>query len=97
MIARLTRYQVDANRLDESIKAFKESVIPAVKSQKGYRSGYLLIDRATGRCATIAFWDSEKDLTADEQSGQYRKRVDTGKDRFVTPPVTEVYEVIVQD
>ena len=97
MIARLTRYQVDANRLDESIKAFKEKVIPAVKLQKGYRSGYLLADRATGKCVTIAFWESEKDLVADQQSGQYGKRVDTGRDRFVTPPVSEVYEVLVQD
>jgi hypothetical protein len=31
MIARVTRYQVSVDTLDEGIKAFKESVIPAVK------------------------------------------------------------------
>ena len=97
MIARVTRYQVNVDKIDESIKAFKESVIPAVKQQKGYRSGYLLTDRKTGKCITIAFWDSEKDAIADEQSGHYQKRVDTGKDRFISPPVREIYEVVAQD
>jgi heme-degrading monooxygenase HmoA len=97
MIARVTRFQVNVDKLDESIKAFKESVIPAVKLQKGYRSGYLLADHKTGKCISIAFWDSEKDAIADEQSGHYRKRVDIGKNRHTAPPVRELYEVAVQD
>ena len=97
MIARVTRFQVNVDKLDESIKAFKESVIPAVKLQRGYRSGYLLTDRKTGKCISIAFWDSEEDAIADEQSGHYQKRVDTGKSRYTAPPVREGYEVVVQD
>ena len=97
MIARVTRFEVDVDQVEESIRAFKESVIPAVKLQKGYRSGYLLTDRKTGKCISIAFWDSEKDAIADEQSGQYQKRVDIGKDRHIAPPVRELYEVAIQD
>jgi len=97
MIARVTRYQIDVDRIDESIKNFEENVIPAVKLQKGYRNGYLLIDRKTGNSITIAFWDSEENTVADEQSGNYQKRVDTGKGRYKTPPVRELYEVVVQD
>jgi heme-degrading monooxygenase HmoA len=80
-----------------SIKAFNESVIPAGKQQKGYRSGYLLTERKTGKCVTIAFRDSEKDAIAGEQSGHYQKHVDTGKDRFISPPVRKIYEVVAQD
>jgi len=97
MIARVTRFEVNADKVEESIKAFEESVIPAVKMQKGYRSGYLLTDRKTGKCISIAFWDSEKDAIADEQSGQYQKRVDIGKHRHKAPPIRELYEVAVQD
>ncbi len=97
MIARVTRFQVNVDKVDESIKAFKESVIPAVKLQKGYRSGYLLTDRKTGKCISIAFWDSEKDAVADEQSGQYQERVDIGKNQHTAPPIHELYEVAIQD
>jgi heme-degrading monooxygenase HmoA len=97
MIARVTSFQVSLDKLDESIKAFKERVIPAVKLQKGYRSGYLLTDRKTGKLITIAFWDSESDALADEQSGQYQKRVDIGEDRHLAPPVRELFEVTLKD
>ena len=68
-----------------------------MKLQKGYRSGYLLADRKTGKCISIAFWDSEKDAIADEQSGHYQKRVDIGKNRHTAPPIRELYEVVAQD
>ena len=97
MIARVTRFQVNVDKVDESVKTFKKEVIPAVKLQKGYRSGYLLTDRKTGKCISIAFWDSEKDAIADEQSGHYQKRVDIGKNRHTTTQVRELYEVVVQD
>ena len=97
MIARLTRFQVNVDKLDETRKSFEEGVIPAVKLQKGCQSGYLLTDRKTGKCISIAFWDSEEDAIADEQSGHYQERVDTGKHRFTAPPVRELYDVVVQD
>jgi heme-degrading monooxygenase HmoA len=97
MIARITRYQVASDKLDEDIKAFKESVIPAAKLQKGFRSGYLLVDRKTGKCISLAFWDSEGDAISDEKSGKYQRRVDIGKSHFIAPPVRELYEVAIQE
>ena len=97
MIARVTRYQVASGKIDEDIKAFKDGVIPAVKLQKGYLSSYLLTDRKTGKCISLAFWESEEDVIADEKSGQYQRRVDIGKDHFIDPPVRELYEVAIQD
>ena len=97
MIARVTRFQVNVDKLDETRKAFEEGVIPAVKLRKGYQSGYLLTDRKTGKCVSIAFWDSEEDAITDEQSGHYQERVDMGRHLFTVPPVRELYEVVVQD
>ena len=37
MFARLTIVQVKSDKQDETIKIFEENVIPAAKSQKGYR------------------------------------------------------------
>ena len=37
MFARLTIVQVKIDKLDETIKLYEDSVVPASKSQKGYR------------------------------------------------------------
>lgn len=97
MIARVVRFQVAQDKLDKNIQTFRESVVPAAKLQKGYRSGYLLVDRKTGNCISIAFWDREEDAIADEKSGQYQKRVDLGKKYYAATPVRELYELAFQD
>ena len=90
------RFQVNVDKLDEVKKAFKEGVISAVKLQKGYRSGYLLTDRKTGNCISIALWDSEEDAIADEQSGHFQERVNMGKEFFIAPPVRKLYKVALK-
>jgi len=74
VFARLTIVQVKIDKLDETRKIFEENVIPAAKSQKGYRGGYLLTDRKTGKGVSITLWDSEEDAIANEQSGYYQHR-----------------------
>lgn len=96
MFARLTIIQVNIKRMDEAIKLYKESVVPAAKSQKGYRGIYLLTDRKTGKGISIAFWNSEEDAIANEQSGYYKEQVGKFKDLLTAPPVREGYEVSVQ-
>jgi len=96
MFARLTIVQVKSDKLDETIKIYQESVIPAAKLQKGYRRGYLLTDRKTGKGVAITLWDSEEDAIANEQSGYYQEQVGKFKDFFTAPPVREGYEVSLQ-
>jgi len=97
MFARLTIVQVKKEKLDETVKLYEESVVPAAKSQKGYRGTCLLTDRNTGKGVSIAFWDSEEDLIASEDSGYYKEQVSKFKDYFAAPSVREIYEVSVKD
>ena len=97
MIARVARFQVSIDVIDEVIKTFREGVIPAVKLQEGYRNGYLLTDRKTGECVSIAFWNSAEEAIADEESGHYQERVDMGRDLYTALPVREIFEVAAQD
>jgi len=97
MFARLTIVQVKIDKQDETVKIFKEGVIPAAKSQKGYRGAYLLTDSKTGKGISITLWDTEKNAIANEQSGYYQKQVDRFKGFFTAPPVREGYEVSLQD
>ena len=96
MFARLTIVQVKSDKLDETVKLYEESVIPAAKSQKGYRGAYLFTDRKTGKGVSIILWDSEEDAIVDEQSGLYAKQVDRYKEFLTAPPVREGYEVSIQ-
>jgi len=96
MFARLTIVQGKIDKTDETIKLYEESVIPAIKSQKGFRGAYLLTDRKTGKGISIGLWDSEEDAIANEQSGFYQEQLSKFKDFFTAPPVREGYEVSVQ-
>jgi len=97
MFARLTIVQMKMDKLDETIKIYKESIVPAAKSQKGYRGAYLLTDRKTGKGVSISLWNSEDDAIANEQSGYYQEQVSKVKEFFTALPVREGYEVSVQD
>jgi len=97
MFARLTIVQVKMDKLDETVKIFEENVVPVAKSQKGYRGGYLLTDRKTGKGIAMTLWDSEADAIANEQSGYYQEQVSKFKDLWTAPPIREGYEVSLQD
>jgi heme-degrading monooxygenase HmoA len=96
MFARITLVQIKQGRLDEAIQLFAESVVPAAKSQNGFRAMYLLSDRGTGKGIAIGFWESEADALANEQSGYYQEQLGKFRDLFAGPPVREAYEVSVQ-
>ena len=96
MFARLTIVQSMPDKIDEVTKIYEESVVPAAKSQKGFKGVYMLVDRETGKGVSISLWDSEEDAIANEKSGYYQEQVGKFKDFFTAPPVQEGYEVAVQ-
>ena len=55
MFARVITMQLKSDKLDEAAKFYKEIIVPVVKSQKGFNSNYLLIDRETGKAVSVAF------------------------------------------
>ena len=96
MFARFTTVEVNVDKIDELIKLFEDSIVPAAKSQKGYRGAYLFTDRKTGKGYVISLWDSEEDAVANEQSGYYKEQVGKAAEFFIGPPVRESYEVSVK-
>ena len=96
MYARLTFVQVKLDRIDEAIKLYKKSVIPAMKKQKGFTGAYLLVDRQAGKGIAIAFWKSEKLALANEENLYYQEQLVKFLDMFSGPPIKEGYEVSVR-
>ena len=97
MFARLTIVQVKPDDVDKVIKLYRDTVVPAAKSQKGYKGISLLTDRKTGKGISISLWESEQDAIANDKSGYYQQQVGRFKDYFTKPPVQEGYEVSIQE
>jgi len=97
MFARVMMAPMKMDKLDETIKIYKESILPAAKSQIGYRGAYLLTDRKTGKVISISLWASKEEAIANEQSGYLQEQVSKLKELLTAPPVREGYEVSIQD
>ncbi len=97
VFARVTIVKINKDMVDEAIKLFADSVVPAAKSQKGYLGAHLLVDRETGKGVGVTIWETEADAIANEESGYYKEQVAKFKDIFTAPTVREGYEVAVSD
>ena len=72
MYARVSTFRVEPARLAHFAAMVRESLLPAVERQRGYRGGLLLADRATGQVMAVSLWETAADLTAAEPAGAYR-------------------------
>lgn len=97
MFARMTAFQIKIDKIDEGIKLFDESVIPAAKSQNGYSGAYLLIDRKEGKVVSITLWNYEEDAMANEKSLYYQEQLIKFLSLLTEPSyIREGYEVSIQ-
>jgi heme-degrading monooxygenase HmoA len=96
MYARLVIVQVKPDLIDEVIRIYRDSIVPAAKSQKGCKGAFLLVDRNTGKGISEVLWETEADMLAGEASGYLREQIAKVAPTFTAPPTTERYEVSVQ-
>jgi len=94
MVARVTSVRVNPEDIDESVRLFDESVIPAVTHETGFR-GVLLLVREDGHALAIDLCDTIEDVRANEHSGVYQTQVAKFADKIVDHPKREVYRVAV--
>jgi quinol monooxygenase YgiN len=93
MYVRVTTIQLQPGKVDEAIRIYQESVIPAAKQQAGFHSTSLLIDRTANKAIAITSWASEADMKANEASGYYQEQLAKFAPLFAAQPVRETYEV----
>ena len=97
LFARLTIAPIKEGKMDDLMKIYKESIVPAAKAQEGYQGAYLLTNKETNKAISVTVWDSEKDAIANEQSGYYKEQVAKAVPCFSGSPVREGYEISVSD
>ncbi len=96
MFARVNLNQVSVEKVDEAIKIWEESVIPAAKSQEGFCGAYLLTNRETGKGMSLTFWENEGYAVANERSSYYQEQLTKCNNVFIVPPIRVGYEVSVK-
>ena len=97
MYARVLTAWAKPGMTDELIHIIRDSVIPEVKHEVGFKGLLLLNERATGKGISITLWETPVDLKASETSGYLRQQLDKVAPLLSKPPVIGVYEVSIQE
>ena len=95
--ARIVTVHAQAGKVDEVVKIYRDSIVPAITGQKGYQGSRLFIDRASNKGVSVTRWDSKADLEATEASGVYQAQVAKLAGLLAGAPEREAYEIAVED
>lgn len=75
MFARVARYKIPEESLDDAVEGFKEAV-EQLRRIQGNSGGYLLVDRDNSTALTVTFWENRTALEASEvQASRLRSEV----------------------
>jgi hypothetical protein len=94
MVARVTHARVNPDDIDESVRLFDESVVPAAKQEEGFM-GALLLVRSDGHTLAIDLCDTLEHMQQNERNGFYQTQIAKFADKIVEHPRREFYEVRV--
>ncbi len=73
MYVRAITLPVQPNKVENAIGVFKTTIAPMFQQQKGFKGGYLVGDRNTGRTLSVTLWETEAEASALDSSGFYEK------------------------
>src|SRR2546427_954054 len=93
MHARVTKFEGSPAQIEAGIKDINERVIPAAKKLAGFKGGYWLVDRKSGKGFSVTLFESESALRASEDAAAQL--------RSQASPLTKItgverYEVVAQ-
>lgn len=97
MLARVSRFEGSADKLDELIELFTQEVLPSFQAQRGFKGVTFLIDHQNGRALGTTFWESETDLHASEEMAHQQRQKAARAVSSAIEPTREVYQVVVRD
>ena len=93
MFARTGASQMKPGKMDEAIALYRDSVLPTLRSQKGFKGLYWLTQRNTDKYTVITLWETEADMKATETSGLLQEVIAKFGSFVTAPPAIEHYEV----
>jgi heme-degrading monooxygenase HmoA len=74
MLARVARYEVSSDRINDAVAAFGDAA-KEIEELEGFAGGYVLVDHEDGRTMTLTLWDNHAALENSERSaGKLRRQ-----------------------
>ena len=93
MQARVTKFEGSPEQVDAAIKLVKETIAPGAKRLEGFRGGYWLLDRASGKGFSVTLFNSESDLDKSEDAAAQLRAKASSVARITA---VERYEVVAE-
>jgi len=81
---------------DEGRRFIEERVIPSLREQRGFISGYWLYNRATSRLEAVTLWESEEAIRASDELAR-RIRDEANREIDARFEAVEEFEVIAHE
>jgi heme-degrading monooxygenase HmoA len=64
MFARMITLQFQPGKAEQGFDVLRNSVVPTMNEQLGFKGLVLLRDASTGDAAALTFWEAEADMAA---------------------------------
>lgn len=93
MYARMTTFNINLKSMDDAIKIYKESIIPAAQKQPGFKNAFFLTNRNAGKFVSITIWENTDLAIANQKSGYFQAQLDKFQDFLVDQPEVEAFQV----
>jgi quinol monooxygenase YgiN len=95
MYSRVITAQVLPDKLEEAIRVWRDTVVPANIKKTGWVSARMIVNRQTNKAMVIAIWESEDAL---QESGGTYLQIQFAKfvELLASPPVEEIFEVAAE-
>jgi heme-degrading monooxygenase HmoA len=93
--ARVSTYDVEPERIDDSVRSFREA-IEAIRALDGFHEAFLLVDRENGQAVTITLWDGPGSMVASRVRAS-RARTDAARAADGAVKSTCEYEIALHE
>lgn len=95
MLARVSRAQGLPDQLENGIRVFEDTEA-TVRQFHGFRGGYVLADRTSGKMMTITLWETEADLRTSATAASELRQIGSRRAGAGGRETVEIYEVAAQ-
>ena len=82
--------------LDEAIRMYQDSIVPAAQQQKGFNGALLLTNSHTGKIVSITLWETEVDMIESETNEYYQEQIAKIGWALAGPGSVDHYQLSVQ-
>ncbi len=97
MYARVMTAIAQQGKLDECNKMIRDSILPGIKKQKGFKGAFFLTNHDTGKGISITLWNTEADSNLSFNSDGARDKMSKLLPLLVGQATMELYEVSLQE